>query len=47
MEGDQRTYTSNAKFCISIHTLRVEGDKMTTQKDAGQRDFNPHPPRGG
>ena len=34
-------------FCISIHTLRVEGDLAPSSIRSLGTDFNPHPPSGG
>ena len=33
--------------CISIHTLRMEGDKIANWEFIATLDFNPHPPHGG
>ena len=32
---------------ISIHTLRMEGDSSGVMAKMANRNFNPHPPRGG
>ena len=34
-------------FPISIHTLRVEGDRLLRSGNLSLTDFYPHPPCGG
>ena len=37
----------NQCVAISIHTLRMEGDSVSTIADKVSQNFNPHPPYGG
>ena len=40
-------YKANFAICISIHTLRVEGDYAGNGKPIDALNFNPRPPREG
>ena len=43
----QRARQRPARFFISIHALREEGDSFTTRRSAWSTNFYPRPPRGG
>ena len=48
MEGDRKAADPRLPGCaISIHSLRMEGDKETFVSGARTRHFNPLPPHGG
>ncbi len=48
MEGDDDLYIVKRKLFISIHSLRMEGDRLPRLPTGNQRtDFNPLPPHGG
>ena len=46
--GRPHNYPNNIAYnCISIHSLRMEGDKTKTGRRSMTRNFNPLPPHGG
>ena len=47
MEGDLRRYRIHLLECISIHSLRMEGDPIVPPSLLLFQDFNPLPPYGG
>ena len=47
MEGDTHEGKTFYNFCISIHSLRMEGDSSATYFPAWNINFNPLPPHGG
>ena len=48
MEGDLVRYIRQQNTgLISIHTLRMEGDKRFVLAHLHNHYFNPHPPHGG
>ena len=47
MEGDRSCFIAWSGICISIHSLRMEGDLQFFRCHTLQRHFNPLPPHGG